>query len=289
MIHVGWLAPTDCWDQNTLSLLLSNQLYPTGIRFKHHNGYPNTSDGCILVIPGRFWSEHVDRINQAIARFPWVLAFRVSDEEDWFDIHDVEHENIRWWVQTPRTDRDYGDARLFGVGFPAHFNNLQWEPPGKTTDVFLSAQNTHVRRNEAFKALAGEHDRWCVEETPGFTQGMDPAAYATLMVSAKIAPAPAGACSPDSFRLFEALEAHAVPIADDVSPVYDSAGYWERLFPDAPFMIFEDYEDLPLLIEDELECCEAPWCANRIAAWWIRQKRLYTHWLRDDLEQLGAW
>jgi hypothetical protein len=285
MISVGRLDPGNQWDQNMLDLLFSNRLYPTGLQFKRCVGYPNDY-GCVLIIPGRYWHEHTDQISEALATYEWVLALKTSDEEDVFDIAKVRHPNIHWWVQTPRADRDYGDARLFGVGFPAHFNNLAPDPPGKTTEVFLSAQNTHERRHQAFAALDAQRDRWCVEETDGFTKGMDPCSYALLMQTARIAPAPSGPVSPDSFRLYEALEAHAVPIADDVTPAYDSRGYWERVFPAVPFPVLTDYPSLPGYIKEAL--AQWPANANRLTAWWIRQKRAMTQWLRDDLDKLGA-
>jgi hypothetical protein len=125
-----------------------------------------------------------------------------------------------------------------------------------------------------------------VRATDGFTQGMDPDDYARLMTSTKVAPAPAGPASPDSFRLYEALQAHAVPIADDVTPGYDSAGYWRTVFPDAPFPILTGYEQLRGYVGDQLGCWPAN--ANRIAAWWMRYKRQMAGWLREDLEALGA-
>jgi hypothetical protein len=288
VIHVGRLAPFQQWDQNLIDQLVANRLYPTGLDFKRSDGYPN-SHGCILIIPGRYWAAHTDQISDAISTYEWVLAFRTSDEEDLFDIAKVRHHNLRWWVQTPRTDRDYGDARLFGVGFPPHFNKLPATAPDKDLDLFLSAQRTHARRDQAFDALERvQTNNTLIEETDGFTRGMIASAYVDGMMRAKVAPAPSGAVSPDSFRLFEALQAHCAPIADDVSPLatYDSAGYWRRLFPDAPFAILTDYGALPGYVGDMLN--DWPRCANRVAAWWIRQKRQYAMWLRQDLEELGA-
>ena len=286
VIHVGRLAPTRQWDQTLLDRLFDNTLYPTGLQFKRSEGYPN-AHGCILIIPGRYWFEHTAQISEALATYDWVLAMRTSDEEDLFDIQKIRHPNIRWWVQTPRVDRTYGVfTRLFGVGFPPHFNNLPADAPVKDLDVVLSAQCTHPRREEAFQSLERVQTNSLIQPTEGFTKGLAPAAYVDAMMRAKIAPAPSGPASPDTFRLFEALEVHAVPIADDISPGHGSSGYWRRLFPDAPFPIFENYEDLVPLIEDQL--LDWPRSANHVAAWWIRQKRTYAHWLREDLKQLGA-
>lgn len=283
MIPVGRLAPGDQWDCNLLDRLFANTLYPTGLDFKRFEGYPNT-EGCVLIIPGRYWAMRTSEISEALARYEWVLFMRTGDEEDLFDVAKVEHPNIRFWVQTPRTD--YGDARLFGVGFPPHFNTLPKDPPQKNLDLFMSCQRTHTRRIEAFEALKETPLEACVIPTEGFTQGTSTGEYAANMTRAKVAPAPSGAVSPDSFRFFEALEAHAIPIADDVSPVDGPTGYWRRLFPDAPFPILTDYNDLPGYVDDALK--DWPANTNRITAWWMRQKRQMSHNLREDLEALRA-
>ncbi len=276
MIPVGHLAP-ECWDQNIVRRLLDGDLYPHSLQVKHHAGYPNT-DGAILVIPGRYWAT--ERINEAIHRYRWVLAFRVSDEEDLFDINQIEHPNMRWWVQTPRPDRDYGAARLFGVGYPPHFNHL--EPRERNLNVFLSAQDTHQRRHDCFNSLEGIHGR--VHRTPGFTQGMDPAEYRDCMLAAKIVPAPSGAVSVDSFRFWEALEAGAVPVADTVSPVDGLTDYWRRVFGEVPFPTVQDWSQVSwAALLDE-------WPANaaKVADWYAGYKRTLAGWLVEDLTALGA-
>ena len=274
-----------------LRRLLDGDLYPHGVKVEHHTGYPHT-DGCALIIPGRYWADHTEQVNEAIARYKWVLAFLTSDEENWFDHRKVTHSNLRWWIQTPRTGRDYGDARLFGVGFPKHFNDLSGDVPEKDMDVVLVAQNTHDRRRECFEALEKTAGSQFVYATAGFTQswrdGAGPGDYAFQMMGAKVAPAPSGAVSPDSFRLWEALEAHAIPIADDISPLetYDSRGFWEKLLPDAPFPVLTEYADLSGIIDGAL----AGWPANtnRVAAWWMREKRRIASDFVKDLTELGA-
>jgi len=284
MITVARLSPGDQWDQNMLDRLFANQLYHTGLEFKRSFGYPNNVDGCVLIIPGRYWHDRCNEISEALHRYDWVLGIRAGDEDDLLDPYKIYHHNIRWWVQTPHTDKDYDGARRFGVGYPPHFNNLHHQD--RDTDVFLSGQNTNSRRQQCFTALERVQATKMVEPTPGFTKGMAPAEYALWMCAAKVAPAPAGPKTPDTFRLYEALEAHTVPIADDITPAYYSAGYWRSLFPDAPFPIFTSYADLPGYIGDQLAAWPAN--ANRITAWWMHQKRAFTRWLLEDLEALGA-
>lgn len=288
MITVGHLAPMGCWDSTMLFQLLDNKLYPTRQLFKHVDGFPHPdTNGCVLIIPGRYWFEQYDQITEALAPFRWVLAIRTGDEENMFNPARVEHPNIKWWVQTPETDVDYGDDRLIGVGWTPAFNSIDFDG-SRPLDVFLSGQDTHYRRNQCFDTLSTVRCTKIVERTEGFTQGMEPDQYVHNMAHAKVAPAPSGAYSPDSFRLFEALQAHTVPIADDVSPnpKYDARGYWNKLFPDAPFPTLERYGQLPGYIADQLALWPAN--ANRITIWWMRYKRDLTTWLLDDLKNLGA-
>lgn len=286
VIDVGRLAPGDQWDQCLIDRLLDNTLYPTGLQFKRFECYPSRSDGCVLIVPGRYWVGHEAEISMAVARYEWVLFIRTSDEQDLFDVARVDHPNCRFWIQTPRADRDYPDgARFIGVGFPEHFDGLPKEPREKLLPVFLSAQNTHQRRTECFSALEARN-YGNVSATRGFTHGMPADIYAQRMCYAKAAPAPSGVFSPDSFRVWEALESHTVPVVDDVSPAYDSRGFWERLCPGAPFPVIEDYADLVPNIDAVLEGW--PVTANRVAAWWMRYKRQMAHWLVDDLKTLGG-
>lgn len=296
-ISVVRLEPGDQWDQNILDLLFTNRLHPTGLHFVEAELWPDT-DGIVLVVPGRYWHRFTDDITASIARYSWVLAIRTSDEESLLDIGKIEHPNIRWWVQTPRDHRDYAAVRYLPLGFPPHFNDMAQHGPmdnlriptpnSAAINVFLSAQNTHTRRHQAFAALANIGDVGKkVRETQGFTEGMLPESYAAYMAAARVAPAPSGAVSPDSFRLYEALEAHAVPIADDISPTYPSQGYWRTLFPDAPFPILtDDYTSLRGYIDDVL--ADWPRTANRCSAWWMAQKRRIAHWVCEDVVALGA-
>ena len=271
-----------------LDLLFANKLYPTGLEFNRVEGYPDAK-GCILMVPGRYWHERMPEIQDAIRRYKWLLFVRTGDEEDLFDIKQLEHPNCRWWVQTPRTDRDYGDARLFGVGFSPAFVDLPEDPRTPEIDVFLSAQNNHARRHAFFDALRPwrrDGQKWVVSPTAGFTQGLAPVDYAEHMMHSRVALAPAGPVTPDSFRVYEALEAHAVPLADDITSLYDSAGYWRTIFPDAPFPILANLDDLVGWINDQLAAW--PKNANRIAAYWMRYKRKWALDLVEELKILGA-
>lgn len=282
MITVARLAPFNQWDQNLLDELFGNRLADTGIEFSRIDGYPGDVDGCILIIPGRYWVGRGNLISEALNPFKWVLCIRTGDEEDLFDtVERIVHPNIKHWIQTPH--RRY-NARYIGVGYPPHFNTVPARE--RDLDVFLSGQNTHTRRTQCFNALKRVTATKCVAATEGFTQGFPTDEYTDHMCRAKIAPCPSGASSPDSFRVWEALQAHTIPIADDLSPTYNSAGFWDMICPGAPFPIIHSYKSLPGYINDQLG--DWPAKANRVTAWWMRYKRNLALGLRNDLEALGA-
>jgi hypothetical protein len=286
VIAVGRLAPGDQWDQNLIDRLLSNELYPTGTDFDRSEGYPRAA-GAVMVIPGRYWAGHESEISDALNAYRWVLGIRTGDEEDLFNVAAVTHPNLRWWIQTPCPGREYPDgARFIPIGFPPHFNSMPALPPLKDFDVFLSAQNTHQRRHLAFEALKQIPGAF-TRETEGFTQGFSPGAYRQAMEHAKVAPAPSGAVCQDSFRVWEALEAHAVPVVDAVSPTRGDDGFWKQLFGLYPFDVYWDGAGLANDVAAIVSHTH-PGYANRVTAWWMRYKRQLAHWLREDLEKLGA-
>ena len=283
MIPLFYLPPGDQWDQTMLSRLLEDKLYHHGITFERHDDWPVT-DGLVLVIPGRYWHDRTLELNDILTRYRWVLAIRTGDEEDLFDPASISHPHILWWVQTPRVDRDYDDAFLFGVGYSPVFADLPTEPPNPEHDIFLSAQNNHARRTAFFERLEGTELNAWVESTDGFTEGLKPSSYATLMMTAKAAPAPSGPHTPDTFRAYEALEAHTVPIVDDISTHNSHPGYWNTLYPDAPFPILTNLDDLVGYTQDTV--ADYPRRHNRVTAWWMRQKAAMSSRLWDDIAWL---
>lgn len=279
MIPVSWLAPEGCWDQTVVKDLLDGILYPHNLVVKHHRGYAPT-EGTVVVVPGRFWNTAYDQIADALSRYEWVLGLRVSDEEDWFNPTMVEHPNAKWWIQTPRFQSEYPNgSRFLPVGYTPHARFA--DPSEKLLDVFLSGQDTHRRRHECFDTLEGLK-RSRIHRTAGFTQGMDAGEYVRCCGLAKLMPCPSGAVSVDSFRVWEALEADAIPVVDKVSPVDGPTNYWERVLQDPPFPLVHDWGAV-----DWVELLDG-WDPEPVQGWYRSYKRRLADWLVEDLTVLGA-
>lgn len=247
------------WDQALLQDILAEPIF-------QKTDYPN---GGIFILPGAYNGDHIDKINSYLSAFDWVILFITSDEESKFPVEKISHRNIKIWVNYPKGR--HSSYQLLPLGYTLETRkNLKLAE--KDIEVFYAGQKTHVRRELCSEALRKAEGKFTaiVYDTQGFTQGFSPVEYMSYMNRAKVVPAPSGAVSQDSFRLYEALEAGAIPIADDISPSGEY-GYWKFLFSNPPFPILKDYDDLAGYIEDQLNNYQEK--ANSIFAWWLREKR----------------
>lgn len=280
MINVLYYSPNPkspnmgYWDHALLNDILSHPLFK-----RMHGG-----EGSIIVIPGKDQADYIAEINKTISEYSWVLLFITSDEDHNFPIEEIEHSKMKVWVQYPQQGRhdDYGKLPL-GYTSETRKNLLFTE---KTLDVFYSGQRTHERRemcSESLQEVKKNVKTHMTLDTKGFAQGFKPDIYMANMSNAKVAPAPSGPVSADSFRAYEALEAGGVPIADQISPAGDH-DYFNYLFGDVPFPTISDYKDLPGYIKDAL--AKYPALNNESQAWWIKKKRDLMWEFVKDIESL---
>lgn len=239
-------------------------------------------EGCIVILPGAYQADKIKEINKYLSKFLWVVLIVTSDEESKFPVEKIKHDNIKIYVQYPRQGRHdkYGK---FPLGYTTetrkHLYNTE-----KYVDFFFSGQITHKRREDCVKAIENKEGGQIIK-TEGFAQGLKQPAYMLTMCQAKVIPAPTGPESADTFRVYEALEAGAIPIADNVS-MSGTGDYWAYLLGGFPFPTINDYSDLPGYIDDQLKDFQTK--ANKIQAWWIKFKRDLKYRLIEDVAELGG-
>lgn len=241
-------------------------------------------ESAIVVIPARHHAKLISRVNQELAHIKNVLLFLMGDEEGDFPIERIDHGNIKIWVQNPQLGR-HDNYRKLGTGYPPAIHDVSSDIPDKKLDWMFAGQISHSRREEASRAMKSMANG-SLTETKGFTQGLAPSEYYEIMKSAKVVPCPSGPETPDTFRLFEALELGCVPIADSKTPNYELVGFWEWLFDEPiPFPVLSEYDQLSGYTKD----CVAkfPELNNDCQAWWIRYKRKLKMALLEDLAELG--
>jgi len=256
-------TPGDFWDQQLLLDI-----------FPEHREY------AVDIISGRYYKQ----FEQPKYHKNFIVT---GDEEGVFPYGDVDPEVM--WVQSPPMTIDKSKVdRFFPIGYaPGTREELaKMGLPIKVLRWFFSGQSTHKRRKECIKALKTKDDGFLLE-TKGFTQGLDRHEYMLGLHGAMVAPCPSGAVIPDTFRLYEALEAGCYPIVDGLDPKGGSKGYWEFLFDgDVPFTVLDDWADLPGTID--YFCDTYPKHQNECSAWWQLYKRDLRYNLMEDLGQTNT-
>jgi hypothetical protein len=237
------------WDQEFLNDLLSDIANATRAAF---------------IIPGAYQGHLLQEICEYLYQFKKILLFITSDEEGKFPVDKLQHPNMIAYSQ-------YGTSKnVFPLGYTPHTRPILKDigPLPKERDWFFSGQVTHQRRQLMAAALEGLPNG-VLNKTDGFAKGMKHWDYFHHIGSSHAVICPPGAVTQDSFRVYETLEAGSIPIVDALTPDGKDTGYWQKLFPDAPFPIIGNYYyEVPRAIEK----CRDPHYANQVFAWWIREK-----------------
>lgn len=280
--HVPEAINRGYWDQSILEDMLK------GDDFRHHNGVDRVKDGAIFIINGRMHVEDAAAINADIAKLRWVLFIITGDEEATFPWREIKHPIMRVWVQLPRMN-EHNDTSMKLPNGPRPGSREQLRkigPQEKKYDWSFIGQVNHPRREQCVEA-AKELPNGIVVPTAGFgDEKLNQAAYMEVMAQTKIVLCPSGIECPDTFRLYEALEAGCLPVVDAFSTKHQAPGFWSYLFgEDIPFPIVDYWDKLPALLPELLK--GYPHNANRAAAWWQNKKREIYYRLIDDVKELS--
>lgn len=296
--HNPQAATRGYWDQGMLEALLDGSLWrvPGTFTYQHHDlgadAWPQV-EGAVVVVPARHNAAAgaVDTLNAQLAALSWVLLVLTGDEAGEFPWSRlVLPERNALWVMGARPHaRPPQPHTPLGSGWPPWYRaELPVELPAKELDFAFAGQVTHARRMEAARAMRDWTGPCARLETKSFTSGVPPAEYAQVMARAKVAPCPSGPENPDSFRLYEALEAGCIPVADAATPRGPDPAYWTYVMGEPPpFPEVLGWEALPAILREQLDAW--PGNANTVSAWWSGWKRrLAWRWHDALVELVGA-
>lgn len=303
-IPVSWFAYDDLpatgkWDQMWVRRLLSmtDARPPGAYRFIDAPFDPDDGIGRVLVMPVGSYGGNAPSVARRLLadlnKLPWCLLIATSDECSKFpwEMMGDWPEHVIPWIMTPEPGRYYpSNARFIGEGSPippsefAHSAALT-----RDLDMYYSGQQRSDHRQRAVEAMRTVPGRTKITPTPRFLtdpkghQVSEPGAdheYVFSLTRSWIAPAPNGTCTPDSFRLYEALEAGCVPI------VFDNGYYWRMIDLDSVVWKIGDWADLPLAAAALLQnrCKEAA----DVSSQWQQHKRRVQHQINDDVQQLAG-
>lgn len=292
MIDVYWMSyhlpkikNRHYWDQGLLE-----DIFKKG-DFQHHDGIGKR--GGIFIINGRTHIHDTKLINEDIAKLPWVLFIVTGDEEALFPWRKIKHPRMKVWIMLPRLTQHDDVSFHLPQGYRPETHQLLSEIgyQEKTQSWFFAGQITHERRFQCKQELvyltdSGECPNGVIIGTKNFGEEKIPyREYLENMAKSKIVLCPSGPETPDSFRLYEALEAGCVPVVDQFSTNFKTPGFWKYVFgDDIPFPIVDYWDKLPKLMPELLR--NYPELSNKCFAWWIQRKQMIYDKLIEDVKEL---
>lgn len=272
------VPPNDFWDMG----LLNEFLFPKfDCNYYEVDSIPEDVKGGVVVLPARNQKDYVEQINQELSKLDYVVLMLTGDEESEMKWREIKHDRMLVWVMSPKQGIHDDVANKIGSGYREETPKLLKEIglQDKVLNFFFAGQVTHPLREQCATQLRKMPNGRLVE-TKGFGQGIPYREYLENMTRAKFVPCPGGPCTPDNFRLYEALEAGCIPIAD-------SGNYWPYLFGESvPFPIVSSWDVLPSLMPQLLK--EWPENQNRVFAWWQNYKRRMADKLEDQITTLSG-
>ena len=275
------------WDQTIVEWMLRESRHDLTTFEGSWAGVPDT-DGIVVVIhaeSGTDPTDHIAKLNERIARYRWVLLIVTSDETDrwpWWTIKGTGHMIV--WRQHPIMSTP---DRILPLGPPPHAIDMPPPDGPRDLDWFFAGQITHDRRRECADALRGLPHGELVE-TDAFLTGLPTDEYMRRLASARVAPAPSGPYTPDTFRLYEALESGCVPIVD-MGPTDDDPAtwrYWNQAFGEFPMPLVAAWSDQTLV--KVRDAARDAGLAVACESWWQLTKRNLARRFDADIDRLSG-
>ena len=293
-VNAWWVGGArGMWDQGLLMALLDGDLWPMGMEFSQYMEPPPLRDGTVVVASGTCLHHHPDQAAtvERISQYPWALFCLTSDESRQLNRHQIKCPRLVTWQQY--TAPSYKAHRQMLLGWPADCrpilrDMLRLPLAERRLRWAFAGQITHrVRDDMAANLLAADGGE--MHSSSGFGEGLGREDYYRLLTQARIAPCPSGPVHPDSFRLYEALEAGCLPVCSAHASGGQNYDYWPWVLdgpPPFPVVeqwsefkdIFDRYQDDILLQRD----------ANKAAAWWMGHKRQVALDITDDVALLSG-
>lgn len=284
------------WDQAILEDMFVKGSYD------HHDGFDSFDSsgegpdqkGAIVIINGRTHIEDTEKINADIVNLRWVLFIITGDEEALFPWRDIKHPIMRVWVQLPRMNEHNDTSFKLVNGYRTGTRDILKSigPKARTQDWFFAGQVNHERREQCIQELtyltdSGENANGTMIPTDGFgKEAISQEDYLRQMARTKIVLCPSGIETPDTFRLYEALEAGCLPVVDAFSAKNQTPGFWKYLFgDDIPFPIVDYWDKLIPLMPELIK--DYPHNVNKVFAWWQQYKRRMYFELKDAIKELS--
>lgn len=232
-------------------------------------------EGAIINIRAYENEAFVDRFNEDISKLKWCLII-ITQNEHGTDIQKkIKHPNCKIWIQSPKLS-DEADYFL-GFGWPSDdILRFEQKEVERIYDFSFSGQVNNFHRQQCVKNLERLPNTRVIS-SGGFNQGLSYPEYLELLSKTKFAACPSAVSTPDSFRIYEALEMGCVPVLDK-----NVADQFYKIWGNSPLMGVVDwdvlkFENMPAFEEQQ----------KQVKEWWAEKKVELVNNLFFHIKQLS--
>lgn len=230
--------------------------------FDEYNNTQKITDQkeAIVIIPGAYQGEYIEPINLELSRLKKCAVIITSDEENKFPVEKLKT-NGKIYTTYP-TFQMPDRVRWLPIGYPPQAKNTKVNFD-KSIDWSFAGQVNHESRMQMLRGV-DTIPNGKLEISKGFAQGLEYKEYYDLMSKSKVVLCPKGNISPDSFRLYEALENGCIPIVEN-------SAFWQRMFGHIPFPVVDSGNQWRVYTEDSIRNYNTR--IDNIYKWWQDKKQ----------------
>lgn len=225
---VWWDQKRGSWDHGLFQFVFDR--HPKTF-IQHNEKKPDFFERAIVIVSGQVEIEPLHTYLKTLTSGVVIFA---SDEEARWDIETIVPPHLEVWSQYYRPGMTIKKRLL--MGYPnrlkdykinqAKEKKYQWSFIGQIQNPF---------RQQCIDVLKKMPDGF-LHTTKKFgglcKNGVDYQKYLDIMCQSKYVICPSGSFTPESFRLYEAMECGAIPIVDARSPVHEKGfNYWNEVYP----------------------------------------------------------
>lgn len=283
------------------------------------------SGGAFLTIPQHNWViDAIPMLQAHIMALPWVVIVCCYDSESAFQVDQLKHDNMKIWIQEPKPGPGVAlEGRIPAIGMLNH-HCYRHIPVGHTRSAieFLPGFQREIEEKpwawffagrvndegrlawtDAIRALPGASGAILVKDGRGtfcpqirhadnsMTSILTTREYMRGFALAKVIPCRPAPCTPETARIYDALEAGCVPIVPCVAGNegwnirYDYREYWTYVFGEQPpFPVISGPEELAGAMKETLD--NWPERSKIVSSWWTNYKIRLAAELRQEVETL---